>query len=61
MATFDLPLIPFEAISFVSASSKHSRAYNEPVFVNLLIQDPGNRFPAWRAGTTTLFDVPAHQ
>ena len=22
--------------------------------------EPRNRFPAWRIGTTTLFDVPAH-
>jgi hypothetical protein len=25
------------------------------------LKEPRNRFPAWRAGTTTLFDVPAHQ
>jgi hypothetical protein len=24
-------------------------------------KEPRNRFPAWRAGTTTLFDVPARQ
>jgi hypothetical protein len=24
-------------------------------------KEPMNRFPAWRAGTTTLFDVPARQ
>jgi hypothetical protein len=24
-------------------------------------REPRNRYPAWRAGTTTLFDVPAHQ
>jgi hypothetical protein len=24
-------------------------------------KEPRNRFPAWRAGTTTLFGVPAHQ
>ncbi len=32
----------------------------EPEFVNLL-KEPRNRFPAWQAGTTTLFDVPAYQ
>jgi hypothetical protein len=26
-----------------------------------LVKEPRNRFPAWRAGTTTLFDVPARQ
>jgi hypothetical protein len=25
------------------------------------VKEPRNRFPAWRAGTTTLFDVPARQ
>ncbi len=24
-------------------------------------KEPKNRFPAWRAGTTTLFDVPARR
>jgi hypothetical protein len=24
-------------------------------------QEPRNRFPPWRAGTTTLYDVPARQ
>jgi hypothetical protein len=26
-----------------------------------LCKEPRNRFPAWQAGTTTLFDVPANQ
>ncbi len=34
--------------------------YTEPEFLNLL-SVPRNRFPAWRAGTTTLFDVPSRQ
>ncbi len=29
----------------------------EPEFVNLL-KEPENRFPAWRAGLTTLFEGP---
>jgi hypothetical protein len=32
--------------------------FTEPGFVNFL-RSPRNRFPTWRAGTTTLFDVPA--
>jgi hypothetical protein len=32
----------------------------EPEFVNIL-GEPRNRFPAWWAGMTTLFDVPARQ
>jgi hypothetical protein len=34
---------------------------SEPDFVNLFVKEPRNRFPAWRAGTTTTFDVLAHQ
>jgi hypothetical protein len=34
--------------------------YTEPESVNLL-RVPRNRFPAWRAGTITLFDVPSRQ
>jgi hypothetical protein len=34
----------------------------EPEYVNILrsFKEPRNRFPAWRAGTATLFYVPAH-
>jgi hypothetical protein len=32
----------------------------EPEFVNFF-KETRNRFPAWGAGTTTLFYVPAHQ
>jgi hypothetical protein len=32
----------------------------EPVFVNVL-KEPMDRFPAWQAGLTTLFEVPARQ
>jgi hypothetical protein len=35
-------------------------AWPEPVFVNLF-KEPRNRFPAWQAGTTTLFVVPGRQ
>jgi hypothetical protein len=31
----------------------------EPVFFNLFL-GAQDRFPAWRAGTTTLFDVPGY-
>ncbi len=30
---------------------------SEPVFVHKPLQEPRNRFPAWRANTTTLFIV----
>jgi hypothetical protein len=33
---------------------------HEPEFVNLF-KEPRNRFPTWRPGATTLFDVPARQ
>jgi hypothetical protein len=29
----------------------------EHVFVNLLIEEPRNQFPAWRVGAATLFNV----
>jgi hypothetical protein len=29
------------------------------IFWDIFILEPRNRFSAWRAGTTTLFDVPA--
>ncbi len=35
-------------------------AVPEPVFVNIL-RSPGIDSQTWRAGTTTIFDVPAHQ
>jgi hypothetical protein len=37
-----------------NGSSRPLLSAEEPVFVNLL-KEPGNRFPAWQAGTTTLF------
>ncbi len=33
---------------------------HEPEFENLF-KEPWNRFPTWRPGTTTIFDVPARQ
>jgi hypothetical protein len=35
--------------------------YPEPEYVNLFKEPMMNRFPAWRAGPTALFDVPAVQ
>jgi hypothetical protein len=31
------------------------------IYKSFQFQEPRNRIPAWRAGTTTLFDVPARQ
>jgi hypothetical protein len=39
----------------------HVQKYQLRAHICKPFKEPRNRFPAWRAGTTTLFVVPAHQ
>ncbi len=53
--TFLFDLAPFLSFSVLSHFYFVRARICQP------FQEPRNRFPAWRAGTTTIFDVPVHQ
>ncbi len=56
-----LRLLGYGELQMVPALDHHSVPHLKNCHYALHEAEPRNRFPAWRAGTTTLFDVPARQ
>jgi hypothetical protein len=54
-------LEPLQGLKKNIAVNAKSRYLSSRVRICKPFQEPKNRFPAWRAVTTTLFDVPARQ